>query len=161
MRLVILKISLFSFNFYIIVLVSAMHQHKSALIVQTFLPSLASFLSLHPIASGHLRVPDWAPCATQQVLTSSPSYTWHGVYVDAILPIYTTLSLPLCVHRSILYIFVSIPCVWGCGTFNSQHQSISHSRIVQILAELIIRSKIWVTIRNFRNLQVWYLFLID
>lgn len=51
--------------------------------------------------------------------------------------------LPLCVHRPILYIFVSI-LMRVCGTFNCGLLTASehfHSRVVQILAELIIRIK--------------------
>lgn len=85
----------------------------------TYIPCLlvASPLpSSHP--PGHHRVPDWAPCATQQVLTSSPSYTWHGVYVDAILPIYTHSPCPSVstgpfstfLSPSLAYEFVAFNC---------------------------------------------------
>ena len=39
--------------------------------------SLLSLLPLcHPTPPGHHRAPDWSPWATQQLLTSYPSYTW-------------------------------------------------------------------------------------
>ena len=64
------------FNFYNIVLVSAIQQCKSAIIIHISLPSSASFFSPHLSPPGYHRVPDWAPCAMQQFLTSYLSYTW-------------------------------------------------------------------------------------
>ena len=60
------------FFFYNVVLVSSIKQHKAAIILHTSSPSLGSLLS--PILSLSV-ITDWAPCATQQRLTSCPSCT--------------------------------------------------------------------------------------
>ena len=58
--------------FYSTVLVSAIQQCNSAVMIHTFTPSLASLPSPLPISPGHHRAPDWAPCVTQQLLTNIP-----------------------------------------------------------------------------------------
>ena len=63
----------------------------------------------HPTPPGHHRAPDWAPFATQQLPASQPAHTWQCVYVDATFSIHPTISLPHCVHKAILYIYVSMP----------------------------------------------------
>ena len=119
-------------------LVSATQQCKLVIIIHTSSPSLSPLPSPHPIPPGHHTVPDWAPCATQQLLTSNPSYTWQGVYVDSILSICTTLSFP---HRSTGPLSTSLSpsleyeVVVHSSMDCPQHQGISHSRTVQILAE--------------------------
>ena len=58
----------------------------------TYIPIVPSLLTYsHPVLPGHHRARDWAPCATQQLPTSSPSYAWQCVYVAAA---FSTLSLP-------------------------------------------------------------------
>ena len=70
--------------FYTIVLVSALQQCKSAIILHIFSPSLASFPSPYPILPGHHRVPDWAPYTTQQLPTSCLSYIhiYNGILLS-------------------------------------------------------------------------------
>ena len=77
------------------------------------LPSRAS-LSLPPhhlIHLGHHRAPSWASCDVQRLPTSCLFYTWQHIYINAALSICPTLSFPCCVHKSILYIFISIPAL--------------------------------------------------
>ena len=52
------------YNFYNVVLVSAIQQCKSAVIIHTSAPSVTSILSLHSIPPGPHRALDWASCAT-------------------------------------------------------------------------------------------------
>ena len=80
--------------------------NQSQLYMHLLLPS---FPSLHPIHLSHHSASDWAPCATQQLLTTHPSHTWECVYVDAVFFICPTLSFPHCVHKAIPYGWVSIP----------------------------------------------------
>ena len=60
------------FNIYNVVLVSAIQQLKSTIIIDICPPSWASFLSPQRTPIGDHGVPDWAPCVIQQLLTSSP-----------------------------------------------------------------------------------------
>ena len=98
------------FKKFSVVLVSAIQQHKSAVIRHTSPPSLAS---PHPIPSGYHRAPDWAPCATQQLLTFSPAIHLipNSVYVLMLLSPFAPLFPlhPNCVHSPILYICISFP----------------------------------------------------
>ena len=48
----------------------------------------------HPIPLSHHRVPGWAPCVIQQLLTSYLFHTWWYIYVDATFSIHPTLSFP-------------------------------------------------------------------
>ena len=49
--------------------VSATQQYESAVIIHVSLLSGASLPFPHPIPLGHHRVPDWAPCITEQLPT--------------------------------------------------------------------------------------------
>ena len=49
-------------------LISAVEQHKSAIIIHIAPPSWAFIPSSHPSPLGHHRVPSWAPCVIQQLL---------------------------------------------------------------------------------------------
>ena len=60
---------------------------------------------LHPL--GCHRAPGWAPCIIQQIPTGWLFYIGN-VYVSLPLWICPTLSIPYCVHKSVLYVFVSI-----------------------------------------------------
>ena len=51
----------FFFNFYSVVLVSAIQQRESAVIVCTSPLSLVSIPSSHPIPLDHYRMPGWLP----------------------------------------------------------------------------------------------------
>ena len=76
----------------------------------TYITSLLSLCpSSHPTPLGHHRAPIWAPCVIQQFLTSSLVYTWQCINVDATCSTLPTLSFPHCVHKSVLYLCVSIP----------------------------------------------------
>ena len=44
-------------------------------------PSFWAWLTPHPTPLVHHRAPDWAPCVTQQLLTSYSSYTRH-IYIE-------------------------------------------------------------------------------
>ena len=48
----------------------------------------------HPIPLSHHRVPGWAPCVIQQLLTSYLFHTWQCTYVDDTFSICPTLSSP-------------------------------------------------------------------
>ena len=63
----------------------------------------------HPIFVGHHRAAGWAPCITQQLLTSYLFHIWSSMYVDVTFSIHPTLSFPHCVHKSILYICITVP----------------------------------------------------
>ena len=101
--------SFFLKNFYNVLLVSATEQCKSATIIHISPPYWASLPFPHPSPWGHHSGPGWAPCVRQQLLTSSPCYTWHCIYADATFSIHPTLSFSHCVYKSILYICISIP----------------------------------------------------
>ena len=106
---------------YNAVLVSAIHQHEY--VHQHSLPFWVSLLlKPHPILLGHHRVPSWTPCAIQHLPASF--YFTHGsvlvsvlpeklqcICSNAILSTGPTLSFPCCEHKSILYVWVSIPAL--------------------------------------------------
>ena len=79
----------------------------------TYIPSLLGLPTAHPHPTlpGHHRAPSWASCDVQRLPTSCLFYTWQHIYVNATLSICPTLSFPCCVHKSILYIFISIPAL--------------------------------------------------
>ena len=52
------------------VLVSAIQQHKSVIIIHIYSPSGASLPSPHPAPLGHHRVPDCTPCVIYGLLVS-------------------------------------------------------------------------------------------
>ena len=62
----------------------------------------------HPTPLGHHRAPGWAPCVIQQLPTSYLFYTRSYIYVSATFSIHPALSFPCYVHKSVLYICVSI-----------------------------------------------------
>ena len=64
---------------------------------------IISLLDLPPTPLGHHWALSWAPCAIQQLPTSCLLHMWYCVYVRASLSIRPTLSFPLWVHRSVLY----------------------------------------------------------
>ena len=72
----------------------------------TEIPFLCAFLLTHHTLLGHYRVPDWASCVIQQLLTSYPFYIWSCIYVDASFSIHFTLS-SLTVFTSLISISVS------------------------------------------------------
>ena len=63
----------------------------------------------HPTFVGHHRAAGWAPCITQQLLASYLFHIWSSMYVDVTFSIHPTLSFPHCVHKSILYICITVP----------------------------------------------------
>ena len=69
---------------YNFVFVSALQQCKEVIIVCISLSSRALLLSSHPTLLGHHRVPSWAPCIIQQVVTSYLFYT-YSVYMSMLL----------------------------------------------------------------------------
>ena len=77
----------------------------------TVIPSL---LALLPTPLGHHGVPSWAPCATQQLPPSCVLYTWQCIHVSTTLLTHPSLTFPpprICIHRFILYVFVSVPAL--------------------------------------------------
>ena len=60
----------------------------------TYITSLLSLSPLppHPTPLGHHRVPGWAPCAIQQLLTSYLFSRWWYIYVNATFSVCPTLS---------------------------------------------------------------------
>ena len=94
---------------YNVVLVSAIWQHESAIIIHIF-PSLRNFPPIpHPTPLGHHRESDWVPCVIWQPPTNYLFYTWQCIYVNSTFSIHPTLSFPHCVHKAIHYICNSIP----------------------------------------------------
>ena len=62
---------------YSVVLVSAVQQHESAIIIHISLPSWTSLPPyVHPTHLGHQRGLSWAPCVIQQLPTSYLFYIW-------------------------------------------------------------------------------------
>ena len=73
-------------------------------------PYWASFTTpSHPL--GHHRARSWAPRATWQLPTSCVFHTRQYIYVSATLSVHPTLSFPPFVHKSVLYVWVSIPAL--------------------------------------------------
>ena len=58
-------------NIVVLVSATAIQQQESAINLYAAPPSWVSLPSSHPFSPGHHRTPDWAPCATQQLITSS------------------------------------------------------------------------------------------
>ena len=50
----------------------------------------------------------WAPCIIRQLPTNCLFYTWQSIHVKATLSIRPTHSFPYCVHKSVLYVCISI-----------------------------------------------------
>ena len=102
----IIKLFLMGYSCFIILSVSAVWQHESAIFTHI---SPLSWASLPPYTHvGHHRAASWVPCAIWQVPTSYLFYTWQCIYVSpnlSIHPYHTTHH----VHTSSLYICVSIP----------------------------------------------------
>ena len=73
--------------------------------------TMQTFLRLplrsHPSSLGGHRAPSWAPCAMWQLPTSHLFDTAYCVCVNTTFSVRPALS-PCCVHKSILYIYISI-----------------------------------------------------
>ena len=97
-----------SVQFSCSVVSDSLQPHESAISIHT---SLLSWIYLPPTLVLH-RAWSWAPCALQQVPISYLFHTWCVcVYINPSLPLRPTLSLPDCVHMSILYVCISIPAL--------------------------------------------------
>ena len=81
----------------------------------------------HPIPLGHHRAPSWAPYTIEQLPTSYLYYIWQCIYVSATLSILPTLSLPHCVHTSVLHSFAVNKLGWTM--FNSDHTCLVPSAV--------------------------------
>ena len=104
-------------------LVSAVQQCNSAIIIRTSPLSWASVSSHHPTLLGHHRAPDWAPCffflfvclfffgSLCFIATSHQLAILHTLlYVcQGYLCICPTLCFPNCVHQFVLCICIFIP----------------------------------------------------
>ena len=94
---------------YSVVVVSAIHQHGSAIgytCPACPRPEPPSRLPLCPTPLGCRRAPAQAPCVTQEL---PPSCFTHGnVYVSMLLSQFGPLSFHYCVHKPVLYICFSI-----------------------------------------------------
>ena len=84
-------------------------------------------LPSHPIPLGHHRAPSSAPYAIQQLPTSYLYYTWQYIYVSATFSIRPTLSLPHCVHKSVLHSFTVNKLGWTM--FSSDHACLVPSAV--------------------------------
>ena len=107
----------FIFNWRIIALqfalVSAIHQHESAIGIDMPLPSWTS-LPPHPTPLGCYRALVWVPRVIEQIPTGY-LFTRGGVHVSMLLSPLVSLSPSLlCVHKSGLSMSVSplLPCKW-------------------------------------------------
>ena len=99
---------IYIFNFYNDVLVSAIQQRKSAIIILTFPPSLApSPPPISPSRSSQRATLGFL-CYTVTSHQLSTLRLIVYIYVDANFSISLNLSLPYCVYKSTLYICVSV-----------------------------------------------------
>ena len=107
-------------------LVSAIQQCESALSIPMSLPSWASLDPLpHPTRLGHHRAPGRAPGAIEQIRTSSVLHV--VVYISQRYSLVgPTVSFPCRVHKSFLYVHLSIPAPQtGCTEcFNTNNNPI-------------------------------------
>ena len=93
---------------YNIMLVSATHQYKSAIgIYMPLLLKPPSDFPPHPTPLDCHRALVWIPWVTHEILIVI-YFTNGSVYVSMLFSIRSTFSLPLCVHRSVLYVFIFI-----------------------------------------------------
>ena len=73
-----------------------------------YIPSLSSLPSTCPShLLGHHRAPSWLPCVTWQ-LPLAICFTHGGVHLPMLPSQFVTPSSPSCVHKSALYVWVSI-----------------------------------------------------
>ena len=86
---------------YNVLMVSAVQQNKSAIIIPISPPSWASFPFLHPIPLGHHRVPGWAPFLYSNF--SSAIYFTHGSAMP-LSPLVPSSIPPLCPQVHSLYL---------------------------------------------------------
>ena len=86
-------------------LVSAVHWSESG--IWTHIPP-ASWFTPHPSPLGHYRPPRRAPCAIRQLPTSRLFYTSSCIDVSATLSALPTFPSPHCMHKSLLYVCISI-----------------------------------------------------
>ena len=86
---------------YNVVLVSDVQQSEESVICY-----LLFFQTSFPL--DHHGALNRVPCHIQQVLISYLFYTQQCIYVNSNLPIYSTLSFPLGIHKFVLYVCVSI-----------------------------------------------------
>ena len=99
------------FLIFTVLSVSAIQQRESVIITHTFLVLPTSLPSSHPISPGHRRAPDCSLCRTATALQLRIlPLTRHRCGCPFLLSSHT-LSLPHCVHRSILYMGISIPAL--------------------------------------------------
>ena len=108
-------------------LVSAIHQHESAISIYIRLLPPEPSLPPHPTPLGCHRALVWAACAIQQIPAGWLCYACWCIYVSATLSIRPTLSFPDCVHKSSLNLLQlclhSMPWFCGCearGTLTPQ-----------------------------------------
>ena len=88
---------------------NTIQQHESAISIHISPPSCTSppSLPLHPTALGCHRALGWAPCVIQQ-LPPAFYFTYVNVYVSMLLSICPTLSFSCCIHKSVLYLHISL-----------------------------------------------------
>ena len=86
-------------------------QCDSAVSVHLSPPSRAFHTGPIPRLLGHLRAARWAPCVTRRFPTSYLFNIWLCICFRAILSTWPPFSAPGCVHKSFLYICVSIPAM--------------------------------------------------
>ena len=70
--------------------------------------SLLPSSSPYPTPLGCHRVLGWAACVTQQLPTSYVFYIWWCICFHATLSVHPTVFFPCCVHKSVLYVCISI-----------------------------------------------------
>ena len=72
---------------------------------------VGSFLNLPPTSHptftplGCHRAQIWAPVSKLQILTTY--FTYDNIYVSMLLSFHPTLSFPCCVHKTVLYVWIS------------------------------------------------------
>ena len=81
----------------------------------TYAPSLLSLPPIppsHPTPLGCPRALGWAPCIIQQLLTGYLFYIWWCIYGSMLLSQFRpTLSILLCIHKSVLCVCIAIPAL--------------------------------------------------
>ena len=91
-------------------LVSAVQWSPSALCVRISPPPRVSLPASHLTLLGHHIAPGWVPYATQQLPTSY-CFTHGSVYMSVLLSQFVTPFSPSHVHKSVLYVCISIPAL--------------------------------------------------
>ena len=93
-------------------LVSIVYQSESAICIHMSpypLPLEPPFHPPYPTLLGHHKALRWSPCA--MLLLPTSYFIFGSVYMWMLLSLLPSFPLPLCVLKSILYVYVFIPAL--------------------------------------------------